>query len=433
MRTRPTSRFAGLLAGTALALSLVSLAPAQVGGGRDVKQPRLQVSGDLNKMRNDQMPLDAKTMADMADWLVYRLTWDFYRGEKDPRRSDQNYTTLIDEASRQLIIPGKKPFPETGLSKQQLAYVRAFGAEMDKRIREVLKSPYPIVAINAARMLAECCRSGYEGHADTIVMLLNDPKVHDAIKYQACTAAKNLLAVPGNFVARNHAVRDSKKLDELVKALTAYVFRKVDVTSADATMDAEVAQYLRREAVRALAQMRFQVLRDQEKLTDRPTVLPGFTLWQVAMGDGSLQPPPSTSERIEGLIGFCNMPLEPDVNIDYAAYGVGLVLSDLVRVHNAAKQNTDKALPWKLTAARLGSAMHAWRENAKKVEPGRNPEKITSLVNIALPDVLEPIERDGLSATPNAQNLLSWLQQNPIRSKMMFEKVPTTVFTQPKQ
>ena len=68
----------------------------------------------------------------------------------------------------------------------------------------------------------------------------------------------------------------------------------------------EVLTFIRRQAIRALAQVRFAELR-VAKEPGPGDLYPAFTLAQIAVSDPAISPPPTETEIAEAVIGLCNM------------------------------------------------------------------------------------------------------------------------------
>src|SRR5262245_40564241 len=229
---RPVSlrlaRAALLAAGTAVLLPALNPGRAQDVKSYEPLSP--EVRNRLQEMREGTMPVDpgnastaARNRADLdqaARFLVYRLTDPKHQGEvKNP--SQITMSDLVHQAAQfNLLLP-----PHTQsvnkLNANQLGYLQEFGKAMNARLRELLGGPErpgnskPIVRVNAARMLANLAKSGFEPAADTAVEVIANPKEMDAVRVYALEALQNLFAVsdplsPEKSVLGNDPARERK-------------------------------------------------------------------------------------------------------------------------------------------------------------------------------------------------------------------------------
>src|SRR6185312_14029984 len=92
---------------------------------------------------------------------------------------------------------------------------------------------------------------------------------------------------------------------------------------------------LRREAIRALAQIHMPAVSDK--------VRPALTLARFAGADGGIQPPPRIDERMEAALGLARMQAAQDkqYQIDYAAGQIGRCLGAFAQKANEEKDKKD--------------------------------------------------------------------------------------------
>src|SRR5262249_52373327 len=129
-------------------------------------------------------------------------------------------------------------------------FAKAFKAVFD---RDFL--PNRQGSVNAALMLPALAKLKQEEVGDMLKDLINDPKVHDAIKIHTVRALREFFPVKTLDNADNlkdQKVADKKKRDlERIAALTAFIERKWPTPQDKQELDA--IHYLRREAIISLA------------------------------------------------------------------------------------------------------------------------------------------------------------------------------------
>lgn len=168
-----------------------------------------------------------------------------------------------------------------------------------------------------------------------------------------------------------------------------------------------LVRYFRRQAVRALAKVRFDVVGGGTL----PLVRPAWTLARVAVSDVTISPPPTASEVGEAVIGLAGMAPSANLNVDEWAVVMAYGLSSFARPKLA--EATDKSAAWKLTGARLVNAMAALKRSIPgnaRLRPYQSP--LTALIDTATANLLAPLERDDPAARPNIDPINAWIEQN---------------------
>jgi hypothetical protein len=366
-----------------------------------------------------------------ADFISHELV---YRVIQDPATKlpvgvflvELKIDTRIDEMTRFIHEPhfrNRASFDNTQVrvTGEHIDYMRTFGKAMDDALMKVVReNPSNIVKVNAMRMYVAVCKSGAEPHWPTVTKLLSDPKTKPEIRIFALQAAANLLWAydPENYQSRRHAIgskrpRDAadKEIGALVKAVedcvtTPKMFvpdypdakdSKVQPTSNQT----EVVRYGRREAIRALAQVRFAMLPGPEG--KEKMLYPAYTLARVCMRDPALGPVPTPSECAEAAIGLCNMapvwegtPLK-EFNAD------AVTLAVATGIVNFAAPRTDpqnQALPWVGYSLRLSEALTDWPPlfsflfdplKPNPADAARAPPVVHDLVRRAQNSILTPM------------------------------------------
>lgn len=317
---------------------------------------------------------------------------------------------LIAEMSRSILVP--LPTATPPVASEQADYIRELGVALDTELKAVIeRHPSPVVRVNAMRMLAAACRSGAMVHYPTITNLITGKNTPLEVKNYAFVAAANLLAAYdlNDYLTRKHSNKP-EEVSKLIAALQDAITKPGAIVPAPpmgmalAPEQAEVLTFIRRQAIRALAQVRFS-----DKIFGGQEQYPAFTLAQIAVSDPSISPPPTETEIAEAVIGVCNMapPSKPAEREQYSyamadAVATGIVSFSTRRA--AAASPLDKtSLAWRSYSARLSDALAAWRP---LFDPAFNPAKPTvylatvvpkpvdELVNAAETRVLKPIYED---------------------------------------
>ena len=199
-----------------------------------------------------------------------------------------------------------------------------------------------------------------------------------------------------------------------------------------------VIEFVRRYAVAALAVFKNGVLRKPNRdLVARPS----WTLARVLEQDPAVYPPFTMQEQIEAGVGFCQMKIDPDMNLDVGAYTMAklmvLFAGDAnLDVLRAGRDGTLPAVAWKLSAARLSYALAVWREGAKSLPKTRNPDTVITLANagIALLALIED-KGGGANTGRDIAAITTWAQNNqpkawaesPPKNAQLYQDDPNSV------
>jgi hypothetical protein len=425
-----------------------------------------------------------------AQFLVYRITQDQYytggdTGELKPRTGDQNLDRAFEDLEINYLLV---PKPGEQISLDRVDYIREFGAALDEAVVAVLtKMPLPVIRINAARMLALAAKSGAPAHGKTITALLTNQffKTKDGkpmetppeVLYWAMKAAEYLLAAPDpTGLSTTNPARHTLKNEELVplvQALNNLVLNNPQVADKAAVLNPDLAvkppapppstapgatppeaqpkepsapggkldpkaltpeqlglvRYYRRQAIRALAKVRFDAVGGD----GTPEVRCGYTLVKVAVNDASINPAPAVAEVGEAVIGLCGINPSSNLNVDFllnvAAYGTDLFFSQKVG------RMEDKLLPWKLYAARVSAAYVGMQKNAQ-VNPRLSPfkQQINALAGIVTADVTDPLEKGGdQTSPPRVERLTQWIQDNQAKAGLYGDSQQYRLTPRPRQ
>jgi hypothetical protein len=404
----------------------------------------------------------AKYYADvLANPAVYRAPLDTKFGAPGPRvpTVDRNSQTGILLELDQFIL---KPQPLSKVNNEKADYIRELGGAFDAALKPLIQpNQERIVQINAARVLAELCKSGATPHWPTVTALLNNANTPAEVKNYALHAAANLLAAydMNDYRSRKHS-NSAKEVVALVRAVTDCIVPPADGVSSfypglkmgEVTPDqVAVIQFVRRQAIRALAQVRFvTVLGPDEK----PAIYPAYTLVRVCVSDPGLLIAPSPAECGEAIIGICNM---ADSNNGYPVKGynrdgsVEAIVAGLITFSGPRSEPTDRSLPWRQFSIRMSEAMKNWRPlfdpTFEPTDPNRYdtaavPASVNELIQRAQTMVLGPIDKVEFTgkaefgARVDSEGLKQYLEQlrkRPNRNPLLFSSNPETVIYSPEK
>jgi hypothetical protein len=219
----------------------------------------------------------------------------------------------------------------------------------------------PIHRIYNARVLAKIAEMGQgKPLADTLVTVLKDSTQNDAIHYYALRGLRTLLAQIQPMQMPPLLTKDEES--KCAEAIVAFLGRKPNLTAGASLQEKDGFRILRREGVRALAQIHTPEVNDK--------VRPALVLARFAGDDESLQPPARIDERLEAAIGLAQMKSAQNKQYqpDYAAGQIAKCIGAFAQKTNDEKEGggKDRTHPWKIGAARLGDALTALKADSGK-------------------------------------------------------------------
>jgi hypothetical protein len=390
--------------------------PAFLGGVKE--KPDAKHTSRLSELKNGSKALaedadfNKEVLAKAANWYVYRLTWDQYHGqgteEKDKSAGPPlTMNDLVREAQNYLWLESIRK--KVQLKPPQVEYIHALGKEMNRALRDVFsQNSKPIVRVNAARMLAGIAETGQGEVADTAILLIQNPQESDAVKLYALRALKELFALPASAKTGWNQNRETQS----IQAVQAYLTRKIDTLPTD-PQERDAINFVRREAVRALAQTRYATVPTIKDASGRTALW----LLKVARKDG-FTPPPSVSEQIEAAMGVCELTPAKDLQMDYIAHHIGFAVVDFVNEYSKQRAGGEGAgMPWKLYSYRVTNALNTLSTNAG------NNKYVANVITQCLA-AIKPMEV-GKEATAAA--LEDWLKANAPASKSVYAGVADAV------
>jgi hypothetical protein len=302
------------------------------------------------------------------------------------------------------------------------------------------------VRVNAARFLAHCARSGAPVHFKTVTALLSDAKTAPEVKHYLLQAAAALLAAGdvNDIKIRKHAV-DGAELYGLVKAvddcITNPAVAILNLKSAEVPADQlEVVGLIRRQAIRALAQVKWVMVPPPE---GKPPLYPAHTLVRIAMNDPSLPPLAKPADAAEAAMGIANMApvywrtnrYEPikSYNADVAAEAVLQAL--ITFAGPRAATINDKSLPWRRYSLQIAEALQKWRPlfdaQFDPTQPAKfnpPPPAVEDIYKFALPNVLHPIEKVDFMGKPDPAVVVNIQGLTERRDRLRDNRKTTTLF-----
>ena len=412
----PQARFAG----TARAQDKNDLPRRPDGYSKSLGYKTSPIPPEKLKDAQDAFKGLAKYFADyVAHPRVYSAPQEFKSETAPAVPQPESLETLMTQLREFIWVPQPDPKVAVQPRGDNAVYIAELAAELDAALLKVITdNTTPVVRLNATRMLAVACRSGAEVHYKTVTDLITDPNKPLEIKYYAYQAAGNLLAAYdfADYRSRKHSILDRAKLGKLIRVLNEAVVAPVSLSTGGAKDGKGTAPtpeqlavhgVVRREAVRALAKVRFASVEDENKVV----LYPVHTLARIATSDPALKPAPGTIEIAEAVIGICGMsPLSPPgpakgYNADAVAEAVGMGLKAFAGPR--AGNPSDKSIAWTVYGARLGEALRTWRglfdpvfdpANINKANLALTPKSVEDVATAALTKIVAPIEKRDPSA-----------------------------------
>jgi HEAT repeat protein len=392
-------------------------------GGKPVVDPA------NNKATTDR---NRKLLDRISQWLVFQLTEPQFHAAQG---TDGMSKLVRDASARMLFQP-----PRAKQNAQQKQFVEEFGKIMVANLDKVTGNSKPVVRLNAARMLSEVARTGYDGAAEPCLTILQKDD-SDGVKFWALRGLRNLFAIVEDpalddqgvsiFSRRdlNQAAQNTNKDLErrCVVALCNYVTRKNEIAPDTPANQLDGLRYVRREAIRALGHVRMQSVRKQ--FNGPVEVRPALVLLRVANGDNPA-PEPSIAERVEAIIGFCQLytDRERDLNVDYAMFHLGQALIAIGEFRLANMTNED--IPWKERANDLQAALEGWQKHVQKMLL-TDAAMVKGFVDMVSTELLSPIQQGQAGLNPNPQNARAWLRTRQPQQTSLFKNDAESVVHPP--
>jgi hypothetical protein len=406
----PTSQRFGLVSPWQFVFTFVILgfAPpvfAQDKSSRDEHKPNRDELVRFDQLRQGSQPIST------SDKDIFDRVAKYYTGRLlDPNIQKDGMSQAVRDVEKRLLPQN----PYLRMNPEQRKFVDEFGRAMVAALEPlVLNKSNPIVTINAARMLSEVCQSGYDGAAELCIKILEKENESDGVKLFALQGLKNLFAIePDKDVQAARTVfqkNNSLQLTPLerrsIQALISFVQRKSPLPENAPEEELNAVRYVRCEAIRALGKVRVQSVKNLGQIEGRPAL----TLLRASRSDG-MNPSTSTKERVEAIVGFCQLlaDRDRDMQLDYAVYQIGQAICELGEYRNA--NNQDTSIPWKVAGERMQEALDRWEVGANDLKLA-NANFVQGLVAMAKLHVLGPLAAGNQGNAPNVQALRAWLTE----------------------
>ncbi len=377
----------------------------------------------LNEYRKgDSYTKDPKFLERAAKWYTFRLTQPAYQ-EFDPTAPTRSMKALVDDLFRQLPANPKQ------MNDNQRAYCRDFHEQLVKCLKRVVNNDKAIAQINAARCLAHLADWGQEELADVLAEIVKDDGYNDAVKLHALQGLKVLFSQENPDISKRSIFKDAGREAKSILAILGFLQRKSPLSDNAPAEDQEGLRYVRREAIRALAQTRYPaVVNAKTKQIEGQTAL---WLLKVVRKDG-LKPEPNLSEQVEAAIGVCRLQpaLLDNYNVDFAAYHVGQFVKELARNYKP-----DAPILWKIYGARLGDSVSEMKTLAVALTDTRRRQPQGNYVTGVADScgrLLAIIEKKGPVPGDLLSGLSNLLQDNKTkRSATAYDGVADAVIKEP--
>ncbi len=331
----------------------------------------LLFSGAVRAQGEDELPTTGVESLD-KEWRQHReLAAELLKGNRPADPRDPQHVEALDVTYCFTWVARQRTPGEMGKLFQQgiesdvlyltkgkpntSSAIQIYSEKVIAHALEVLKTQRLIARLNAARVLAKLAELGPTGLAEALVPVLEDPGQSDAVKFFAARGLREL-------AAQQPPVIKPEVERQAVETLASFVDRNLAITDATTDEERTAFVYVRREAIRALAQFRNPGAAEKGH--------GAFTLLRVVAKDGFV-PPPRIDERVEAAIGIARMrpSLDKEYNQDYAAAQLALFLDDFAQGQTRERQQQPDpraplAFPWRVMAARLHDAVDQMRKEA---------------------------------------------------------------------
>jgi hypothetical protein len=363
------ARIAWLSVLVAIVLFLVHGARAQqeqFGSIKDLEEGKRKHEAAFEKfLKGEETPGagDKAVLDAYAQYYIYMMTQPEYQAKKGALRNIvQNFDLRLKGAVES--FPKNKEFMKQWTDRVVFAFKEVLGPRYlegkvgGNRVSLVRVSMLlPLFAGTAAKTKQENFSIFLEG-------LLAEPKQHDVTKLYALKALREYFPARPSKTADE---ADDKKLQETiandkrrVQAVLNFLNRPWD------KMDTAVAQFIRREALRTLADAEVPAMKAKDGKVELPAA---YELVRALASKDGLTPSPDLTEKCEAAIGVCKMKAKwiEEYQPEPGLYLLGRFLVEFVNDYTKDYPNfavkgkqTVKSiprLPWKLEAKRLLKAL----------------------------------------------------------------------------
>jgi hypothetical protein len=345
-------------------------------------------------------PEDKAVLKTFAQWYIFPMTFTQEKRETIPDfKSQSSIRHLVENLDRKIknhCLPvatnttNNKEFLKLWTEEMSTAFRTVFaGLEADRNKNRV-------AFVGTALLLPVYAQTKQPKFAEYLQGLITDEKMHDIVRLYAVKALSQYGPARAHKLSDDFTeepelpkviARDTKR----VEALLQFADRKWD------RMDPAAAQFVRRAALRTLAETRVPAM---DVLKDGKVVAPvAYTLLRVlAPAKDYPNPPPSLTEKCEAALGVALMQAKhiDTYQPEPGLYLLGKFLHELVVEYRkdfanfggkqfaVGKKKADRPLsaqPWKVMAKRLYDALPELQKGIRDKHPAH--AKAVQLADVA--------------------------------------------------
>jgi hypothetical protein len=346
-------------------------------------------------------PDDKAVLQTFAQWYVFPMTFTQEKRETVPElRGRSSIHDLVDNFDRKIK---NHCLPVADNTTNNKEFLKLWTGELIAAFRQVFerletdRNKNRTAFVGTALLLPSYAKTKQPKFAEYLQGLITDEKMHDVVRLLAVKALR--LYGPARAHKKSDDLKEEPELAQViardtkrVEALLQFVNRKWD------RMDPAAAQFVRRAALRTLAETRVPAM---DELQDGKVVAPvAYSLLRVlAPTKDSPNPPPSLTEKCEAALGVALMQAKhiDTYQPEPGLYLLGRFLLELVDEYRkdfanfggkqfavGAKKKADRPLtaqPWKVMAERLSKALPELEKGIRDKHPAH--PKAVQLVNAA--------------------------------------------------
>lgn len=376
-------------------------------------------------------PAARKIMGNVLRWYLFRLTQERVQAAREG-----SVSAIMEEV---LGGPGNSPtskvFPpirarqrgadadQEAQYRRQRDFVNILTAEAVPDIKKLLRNKSPMVRINAARVLERLAEWGRPEAADLLLLILENPKEHDAVRVWAIKGLGELLkeyVETGAFTERDS---NGGKYRRAALAIYAWLAKNSSLAAEKVSTltpeEQRAISFIRRQAMIALGNVQRPRLIDAPPGGGAPEG-PVAELLVKIMDNNGVQPPADWAERIDAAIQLSRLKpaLSPAYQPDFVLQRFASFISALGS--EAASDGSRTKQRWKYTAVALKNAIDAMAAQLPSGSPG---QKYLEKVQPRLIAVLEYLDDPGRNPQA-ARDLFIWLESNAAPNQGVFKPAP---------
>jgi hypothetical protein len=360
---------------------------------------------EIQKLQNGKpMTSSSKQLLERAaKAYVYRLTYPQFQERLPPEGGRFDQAKSVSDISQELFSLFVFPDPSRSIQPNQQLYMHEFTTALIEPVERVLQNAKPIARINAAIVLARLGETGDETLVKPLLKILKDKNQNDAVKVWALRGLKNV------FRAKNtpdvDRFKDTDDVADYIRDMLDFLGRKPDLPANAMPEEVEAFKYVRREAIRAVAQTRYPAIEKKKAVLGRPAL----ELLRIMRNDG-INPEPRFDEQVEAAIGVCLMKprLYPNYQVQFALQQLGLFYLDFADKYEKERNKQAKSFPWQYESVRLQQAL-ATLDDVDASDADK--KAIKGFVAEAKGGILKPIQEKGATSVDGVRR---WLGKNQL-------------------